>query len=739
MNSLEGIDLNSPPPPAKILIRDLWVSFEGHRNFRGASINENGKLIYVLENINVTVPEGFFVCIVGPSGCGKSTLLNVACGFLKPTRGEVIVDGVPVSGPDRRRIFIFQENGVFPWLTIEENIGFGLFEKPAEERRRIVSYYIEMVGLQGFQGAYPRQLSGGMKQRVEIARALAANPDVIYMDEPFSALDFLTRLRMRAELIRIWQREKKTVLFVTHDIEEAVQLADRIIVLSHRPATITDVIDVNLPRPRDIDSPEYLGIRDEIFDLMGLAQTGAGADGDLTGQDSAVHTPVTARSRLPSKKLDADVIIVGGGPAGSVLGAYLARAGVDHLIVDKAHHPRAHVGESLSYPAVRILDEIGFLPVMNRESFTTKHGVSWISWYDSEPIEISYEALGGCGHSYQVDRARFDDLLLMHAREGGSRVFSGAQVDRVDFNRHGFACGVTAKLSESRFSIKSRVVVDASGGQTLLGRQLQLRRRNPEFQQFSVHSWFTGVGSGNGRMADYTHIFLLPINRGWAWQIPINEEVTSVGVVTDRSAFVRSGEDVNQFFNWVIGLNPVLAERMKAGVRLRELRLDGNSSYTMERFVGDGWLMVGDAAFFVDPIFSSGVSAAMRSAKFASEAIIEALATDDLSQTLFSKYEERMRQAAEIGERLASLFYSVSPIFSRVIADSELSLQMIRLCEGEVYDSAAYESLDRLCEAFEAIRKRSDHPLHKFLPEAINPLADLPGLSVCMEHPGNSG
>src|SRR5262249_11792353 len=160
--------------------------------------------------------------------------------------------------------------------------------------------------------------------------------------------------------------------------------------------------------------------------------------------------------------------------------------------------------------------------------------VSWISWYDSKPIEMNYRALGGSGHSYQVDRARFDVLLLKHARENGSRVFSGAQVDRVDFNRQNFACGVTAKLSESRFSIKSRVVVDASGSHTLLGRQLQLLRRNPELQQFSVHSWFTGVAPGKGEIADFTQIYLLPIERGWAWQIPINEEITSIGVVTDR-------------------------------------------------------------------------------------------------------------------------------------------------------------------------------------------------------------
>src|SRR5262249_51197190 len=184
------------------------------------SADKSQKSVLVLENINLTVPEGVFVCIVGPSGCGKSTLLNVVGGFLKPTRGEVLVDGVPVDGPTPKRIFIFQENGIFPWLTVEENVGFGLLDYPPEERERIVSYYIEMVGLQGFQSAHPRELSGGMKQRVEIARALAANPDVIYMDEPFSALDFLTRLRMRAELTQIWQREKKTVLFVTHDIEE---------------------------------------------------------------------------------------------------------------------------------------------------------------------------------------------------------------------------------------------------------------------------------------------------------------------------------------------------------------------------------------------------------------------------------------------------------------------------------------------------------------------------------------
>ena len=241
---------------------------------------QTGERIDVLERVNFEVREGEFVVIVGPSGCGKSTLLNILAGFLAATRGDIMVEGQPVNGPDPRRIFVFQENGVFPWLTVQDNIGFGLLQKPDAERSRIVAHYIEMVGLRGFERAYPRELSGGMKQRVEIARALAANPDIIYMDEPFGALDFITRLKMRSDLTRIWQSEGKTILFVTHDIEEAVQLADRVLVMSQRPATIQTVVPVDLPRPRDLDSHGYLETRDRIFSAMGMSlRIGEAANG----------------------------------------------------------------------------------------------------------------------------------------------------------------------------------------------------------------------------------------------------------------------------------------------------------------------------------------------------------------------------------------------------------------------------------------------------------------------------
>ena len=254
----------------KILLRDLCVTFSG---------NLNGSPLSVFENLNLAVQAGEFICIVGPSGCGKTTLLNAVSGFLKPTHGEVLIDGRAVAGPDRRRIFIFQESGVFPWLTVEENIGFGIPEAARKERQHMITHYISMVGLTGFERAYPAELSGGMKQRVEIARALVANPDVLYMDEPFGALDFFTRLRMRAELISIWDRERKTILFVTHDVEEALQLADRVVIMSQRPSTLRAVLDVKLPRPRDLESSGYIAIRNKIFETMGLDHSGLSLQG----------------------------------------------------------------------------------------------------------------------------------------------------------------------------------------------------------------------------------------------------------------------------------------------------------------------------------------------------------------------------------------------------------------------------------------------------------------------------
>ncbi len=226
------------PGRAKLAIRDLSMTFRGDRDD-----------VRVLEDLDLDVHEGEFVCILGPSGCGKSTLLNIVAGFLPPTAGTVRIDGEDVRGPDPRRIFVLSR----------------------QERERRIAHYVQLVGLNGFEMAYPHELSGGMKQRVEVARALAVDPDMLYLDEPFGALDSITRLVMRGELLRIWQAEKKTILFVTHDIEESVQLADRVVILSARPARIRRIVEIDLPHPRDLSSRRYLELRDGIFEEIGLA------------------------------------------------------------------------------------------------------------------------------------------------------------------------------------------------------------------------------------------------------------------------------------------------------------------------------------------------------------------------------------------------------------------------------------------------------------------------------------
>ena len=236
------------------------------------TFRRDGKDTRVLNGINLDVFAGEFICLLGPSGCGKSTLLNIMAGFLSPTSGEVLVDGEVVRGPDPRRIFVFQERGVFPWLTVEGNINFGIAHLSRKEREQRIAHYVHLVGLKGFEKSFPAELSGGMKQRLEVARALAVNPEMLMLDEPFGALDSITRLTMRRELLRIWVAERKTIIFVTHDIDEAVQLADRIVLMSARPASIQQILTVDMAHPRDLSSARYLELRDGILRQLGVAQ-----------------------------------------------------------------------------------------------------------------------------------------------------------------------------------------------------------------------------------------------------------------------------------------------------------------------------------------------------------------------------------------------------------------------------------------------------------------------------------
>lgn len=219
----------------------------------------------VLDGISFEVEKGEFICIVGGSGCGKSTLLRMMSGLDSEYEGQIIIDNELIRAPNRKRGVVYQEHRLFPWLTVEKNIRFVMNGMKKDEMGGKIQKVIDLVGLSGFEAAYPKELSGGMAQRVNIARALVNEPEILFLDEPFGALDALTRMQLQKELLKIRQKQRNTMLLVTHDIEEAVFLADRIIVLGERPAKILDIIEVDLPEVRDRSSEAFLKIRKKIY------------------------------------------------------------------------------------------------------------------------------------------------------------------------------------------------------------------------------------------------------------------------------------------------------------------------------------------------------------------------------------------------------------------------------------------------------------------------------------------
>ncbi|RYB91733.1 ABC transporter ATP-binding protein [Nocardioides oleivorans] len=254
---------------AKISVRHVGKRFE-----------ENG--FVALGDVSLDLADNEFVTIVGPSGCGKSTLLNILAGLEEPTSGEALVDGIAVDGPGPERGVIFQQYALFPWLSVRDNVEFGLRTAKVDkvERRRRADHYLELVGLSDFADALPKTLSGGMKQRCAIARAYAVHPEILLMDEPFGAVDALTRVRLQEQLLATWSAERRTVAFITHDVDEAVFLANRVVVMAAGPGRIQEVIEVDLPHPRTEQvrlSPEFAALRNRVWSAVYHQSTSSGA------------------------------------------------------------------------------------------------------------------------------------------------------------------------------------------------------------------------------------------------------------------------------------------------------------------------------------------------------------------------------------------------------------------------------------------------------------------------------
>jgi FADH2 O2-dependent halogenase len=408
-----------------------------------------------------------------------------------------------------------------------------------------------------------------------------------------------------------------------------------------------------------------------------------------------------------------EVVIIGGGPAGSALGCYLSKAGIKNTIYESANHPRAHVGESMVMSSVQVFEELEFLPVLEREGFVKKYGASWHPPMAKGEAAISFDEFPSPhvkqDYTYHVDRQKFDLLMLKHAESLGTKVYQGINVSKVLFDEDNYACGIRARVANHEIDIPARLVADASGRHTLLGKQLKVKKNDPIFDQFAVHAWFENVDKGRTKSSEYIHIYFLPVERGWAWQIPINEEVTSMGIVAEKAVFKGARLEPEAYFQKYVDSNPDLAFAMRNAKRVNDFKLEGDYSYKMDTFAGNGFVLIGDAARFVDPIFSSGVSVALFSAKYSSERIKLAFETGDFSEASLKPYEKKLRSGTEIWYEFIRLYYKLLPAFTHFIRSKNHRIEVLRLLQGEVFDRREVPVLDAMRKFIHTVETTPGH------------------------------
>jgi halogenation protein CepH len=643
--------------PDKVTIRGVFKSFP----------TAEGPLS-VLEEIAFGMAEGEFVSLVGPSGCGKSTLLNLLTGFERPDRGEVLVDGRPVERPSHRGILITQRGSVFPWMTVRRNLLFGAEGLPEGEREGLVRHYIDLVGLAGFEDRFPWQLSGGMLQRVEVARALMARPELLFMDEPFGALDALTRMRMRAELLRILSRDRHTCLLVTHDVEEAIHLSDRIVVMTPRPGRIQCIVEVDAPHPRVLSSAKLVDLKDKVLCELGLS---AGHTERDTRAPRALPAPDPARPSVPRRRAirraarpgpqpgqdseRVDVVVIGGGPGGASAATVLADNGLRVLVLEREPFPRYHVGESLLPALWELWDRLGVTEQIEAAGFAVKQGIRFGMFRDPEEVVLltaECPAYFPRSYTYHVDRARFDAVLLDNARQKGAEVREGWTVADVAM-RDGWVTGVLAGPNGAApRRIAADLVIDATGRDCLIARKMGWRRPDPALNKVAHFTQFAGgdprdVGSlipTADRIPGSTTTEIHTTEGGWVWYIPLRGETVSVGVVLDAHYAGKLAGDPEAVFERALSGCPKVRAWLHGARQTMPVQTVSGISYINDSFVGNGFVLVGDASMFVDPIFSAGVTLAIRGGVYAADCILDAFQHRDFSAARLRPYESRIRQ-----------------------------------------------------------------------------------------------
>jgi flavin-dependent dehydrogenase len=437
-------------------------------------------------------------------------------------------------------------------------------------------------------------------------------------------------------------------------------------------------------------------------------------------------------------EVDFEVGIIGGGPAGSSMACYLAKAGVKCAVFERDNFPRPHVGESLVPSSTRVFNELGLVQKMEEHKFPRKYGAVWTSTQTTRDFfHVDWEGMGTDNYAdirfeerdqegvdrpftWHVDRGKFDLMLLKHAEELGASVHQGVRVSRVDFSDPE-AVILRCVLGKQEVGVRVKMVVDASGRQTLLGIQQKFKRRDPVFDQYALHTWFEGYDRSaiarNKEQADYIYIHFLPITNSWVWQIPITDTITSIGVVTQKKNFAKSRESREQFFWQCLASRPELHDGLKKARQLRPLKEEGDYSYAMDQICGDRFVMIGDAARFVDPIFSTGVSIALNSARFASRDIIRALQTGDFRKQSFATFETTIRRGTKNWHDFITVYYRLNVLFTAFILDKRYRLDVLKLLQGDVYDEDQPEVLRKMREIVSQVERNERHPWHRLLNE----------------------
>lgn len=439
---------------------------------------------------------------------------------------------------------------------------------------------------------------------------------------------------------------------------------------------------------------------------------------------------------MPSKP-DMDVAIIGGGPAGSSMAAYLAKAGVKCTVFEGELFPRPHVGESLVPSSTRVFKDLGFLPVMEAHKFPHKFGAAWTAgpggrvydhggWDGLEETEavFRFEERAQPGvdqnYTYHVDRGVFDNALLQHAHGLGAAVHEGVRVRGVDFDGDPYP-EIKYSVGGKDVSSTAQIIVDASGRKTLLGNQLKLRVKDPVFDQFAIHTWFGDYDrkawAKNDLQEDYIFIHFLPMSNTWLWQIPITHDITSIGVVTQRKTFGKTQKDREAFFWEVASTRPDVADNLRQARQIRPYTQEGDYSYAMTQICGDRWVMVGDAGRFVDPIFSTGVSIALNSSRFAHRGILNALETGNFRKSAFDEYENKIRLGTDNWYKFISVYYRLNVLFTYFVVDPRYRLDVLKLLQGDVYEAEEPPVLGKMRDMVHLVERNADHPWHNLLNE----------------------